>query len=206
MDRMFTLRFRRAALATLLLEAAPLRAAEPAHPELGKIYAAPAEVGRELVGTRPPEWRIREWIHSKPISLAELRGKAVLIRWFTGPQCPYCTASAEGIRTLAEKYRARGLVVLGFYHHKAATPLTREHVEAQSRRLGFGFPIGIDEDWATLRAWWLGKEKRGWTSVTFFLGRDGTIRHIHSGGAFFPGEPGYAALEAAIAKELRALP
>ncbi len=201
---MFPLLLHRAAFAGILLSALPLRAAERAHPELGKIYAPPAEVGRELVGTRPPEWTIREWLHSKPITLADLRGKAALIRWFTGPQCPYCTASAEGIRTLAEKYRARGLVVLGFYHHKAATPLTREHVEAQARRLGFDFPIGIDEDWATLRAWWLGKAERGWTSVTFLVGRDGTIRHIHPGGAFFPGEPGYAALEAAIARELPA--
>jgi len=203
---MLPLRFRRVAFAGLLLAALPLWAGEPAHPELGKNYAAPAEVGRDLVGTRPPEWTIRGWLHSRPIALADLRGKAVLIRWFTGPQCPYCTASAEGIRTLAEKYRARGLVVLGFYHHKAATPLTREHVEAQARRLGFDFPIAIDEDWTTLHAWWLGKAKRGWTSVTFLVGRDGTIRHIHPGGAYFPGEPGYAALEAAIARELAAPP
>lgn len=202
MDRMFLLRF----LCLVFLAVVPARAEDRAHPELGKIYAAPAEVGRELLGKRPPEWTMREWLHSEPLTLADLRGKAVLIRWFTGPQCPYCTASAEAIRTLAEKYRGRGVAVVGIYHHKEATPLTREHVEAQARRLGFGFPIGVDEDWSTLRAWWLGKTKRGWTSVTFLLGRDGTIRHIHPGGAYFPGEPGYAALEAAIEKELRAPP
>jgi peroxiredoxin len=42
--------------------------------------------------------------------------------------------------------------------------------------------------------------------VTFVIDREGTIRHIHPGGAFFPGEPGFAALEKAVVTALEAAP
>ena len=169
-----------------------------ARESLGANFAAPAEVGRELVGTRAPEWTVTDWIGSEPRTLASLRGKVVLVRWWTAPGCPYCAASAEGLNQLSHKYRDRGLEVIGFYHHKARAPLTREHVEAQAKGLGFDFPVAIDRDWKTLHSWWLDRTERGWTSVTFLIDRDGIIRHIHPGGAYFPGEPGYAALEKAV--------
>ena len=175
----------------------------PPKPALGKVYSAPAGVGQELLGTRPPEWQASDWIHSGPLTLAGLRGKVVLVRWWTGPQCPYCTASAEALNMLWEKDRERGLVVIGMYHHKSDSPLTREHVEAQVRRLGFEFPVAVDQDWTTLHRWWLDGQPRGWTSVTFLLDREGRIRHIHPGGAYFPGEPGYMALEEAVEKALK---
>jgi peroxiredoxin len=168
------------------------------HPELGSRYAAPADAGRELIGTTPPEWTFSDWQNSSPLTLAGLRGKAVLVRWWTAPGCPYCAASADALSEFAQKYRDRGLVVIGAYHHKQPTPLTPEHVAAQAQRLGFHFPVAIDRDWKSLHRWWLDEDDRRWTSVTFLLGRDGTIRHIHGGGAFFEGEAGYAALEKAI--------
>lgn len=172
--------------------------AERPHPALGAVYAAPSGVGRELLGTRPPEWNLTDWIGSEPRTLQSLRGRVVLVRWWTAPGCPYCAASADALNDLARKYSERGLSVIGIYHHKADTPLTREHVAAQAKRLGFTFPIAIDRDWKTLHAWWLDRAERGWTSVTFLIDREGIIRHIHPGGAFFEGEPGYEALERAI--------
>lgn len=183
------------ALACFVISA--LAVAAP-HPELGSPYAASPEAGLELIGTRPPEWTFTDWQNSPPLTLAGLRGKVVLIRWWTAPGCPYCAASAEALSEFAGKYRERGLVVIGAYHHKQQTPLTTGHVAAQAQRLGFHFPIAVDRDWKTLHRWWLDRDDRGWTSVTFLLGRDGTIRHLHGGGAFFQGEPGYAALEKAI--------
>jgi peroxiredoxin len=183
--------------ASLLLLLTPFAIAVP-HPELGDRYAPPAEVGRELVGTRPSEWALTDWQNSRLLTLAGLRGKVVLIRWWTAPDCSYCSASADALNRFAARYRERGLVVIGAYHHKEDTPLTPEHVATQAKRLGLTFPVAIDRDWKTLNAWWLEKTKRGWTSVTFLVGRDGRIAHVHGGGAYFEGEPGYAALEKAI--------
>ena len=180
----------------------PVVVADDLRPRLGEHYAAPADVGRELLGSRPPEWEIREWLNSDRLTLAALRGKVVLVRWWTGPQCDFCTTSADALNGFWKEHRERGLVVVGMYHHKADTPLTREHVEAQARRLGFEFPIGIDQNWSALRRWWLAKEERGWTSVTFLLDREGIVRHVHAGGAYFKGEPGYDALKAAVKEAL----
>lgn len=181
-------------------------AANAAPRDLGKNYAASPELGQELIGTRPEEWMLGEWINSPPLTLEELRGKVVLVRWWTAPGCPYCSASADALKGLWEGHRARGLVVVGAYHHKAGTPLTREHVTAQAKRLGFGFPVAGDRDWHTLERWWLEKVERGWTSVTFVIGRDGMIRHVHGGGAYFEGEPGFAELRGAVVAALAEKP
>lgn len=171
---------------------------------LGENYAAPAGEGKELIGTKPVEWTVSDWINSKPLTLESLRGKVVLVRWWTAPDCPYCSASAPALNGFWQKYREKGLVVVGMYHHKSSTTLTRKHVEEQAHELGFGFPLAIDTDWKTLRRWWLARNERRWTSVTFLVDREGVIRFIHPGGAFYKGEPGYEALERAIEEALGA--
>jgi peroxiredoxin len=161
-------------------------------------HAAPPEVGQDLLNTRPSAWTFNTWLNSPPLELSKLRGKVVLIRWWTAPGCPYCAASADALENWWRKYRDQGLVVIGAYHHKSDTPLTREHVASESKRLGFTFPVAIDRDWKTLHHWWLDRTDRGWTSVTFLIDRTGTIRFIHGGGAYLKGDPGYESLEHAL--------
>lgn len=185
-------------LAALLLVGDGNAAAEDAEPRRNGNRAAVAERGADLIGTKPSEWTATEWINSEPLTLASLRGKVVLVRWWTAPDCPYCATSSAALNHWASEHRRRGLVVVGMYHHKAATPLTRAHVTAQAKKLGFGFPIAIDHEWRTLQRWWLDARERAWTSVTFLIGRDATIRHVHPGGAYARGEPGFAALDSAI--------
>lgn len=163
-----------------------------------EIYSAPADEGADLIGKRFTKWEVSEWINSPPLTLDSLRGKVVLIRWWTAPGCPFCEASAPALSEFANRYGDRGLVVIGLYHHKSGAPLTVAHVREQARKLGIEYPVAIDPEWITLRRWWLDKHHRGWTSVTFLLDRRGIIRHIHPGGAFFKGEVGYHALEKQI--------
>lgn len=181
-----------------MLASAGLAYAEDPRAKLGARYSAPLEVGRDLIGKTPVDWTVRDWINSKRLKLQTLRGKVVLVRWWTAPGCPYCAASAEALIDWSKRYRERGLVVIGMYHHKSNAPLTREHVEGEARKLGFTFPIAIDHGWQTLERWWLNGHNHGWTSVTFLLDRQGVIQHVHPGGAYFEGEPGYAALQAAV--------
>lgn len=162
------------------------------------VYSAPAEAGNDLIGHRFQKWDVGDWINSKPLTLDSLRGKVVLVRWWTAPGCPFCEASIPALNEFARRYRDRGLVVLGFYHHKSPAPLTPAHVKEQIRRLKLEFPVAIDRDWSTLRRWWLDKHDRGWTSVSILLDRRGVVRHVHPGGAFFKGENGYETLEKQI--------
>jgi len=111
--------------------------------------------GSELIGTKAKEWQVSDWFNSGPLSLPILRGKVVLVRWWTGPECPYCSAVAPYLKAWHEKYGDKGLVVIGFYHHKSSLPLTSRHVEQLVKWYGFRFPVAVDPEWQTLKRWWL---------------------------------------------------
>ena len=177
----------------------PLPSDAPSKPQSeGKIVE-----GSGLIGTRPPEWEIGEWIGSAPVSLASLRGKVVLVRWFAGAGCPYCAATAPALNRLHQDFASRGLVVIGLYHHKAPGKLDLASVRELAREYGFEFPIGIDRDWRTLREWWLDGRERSFTSVSFLLDRRGIIRQVHPGGVMAIGTPDYAAMRSKIEELLR---
>jgi thiol-disulfide isomerase/thioredoxin len=159
--------------------------------------AAPARAAEGPVSTRPPEWEVGDWINSQPLALKDLAGKVVLVRWWFGPGCPYCAATAPALNDFHGRYRDRGLVV-GLYHHKAKTPLDLDKVKETADKLGFRFPVAVDRDWKTLRAWWLDGHRRGWTSVSFLLDRKGVVRHVHPGGQYVEGDRDHAALKAKI--------
>jgi peroxiredoxin len=168
---------------------------------LAAAVTARAAPGDELIGTVARAWHVEHWIHSEPRTLEQLRGRVVLVRWWTAPDCPFCSASAPALNDFHARYAERGLTVLGFYHHKAQSPLERSDVSRYAKLFKFEFPIAIDPDWATLRSWWLGPGRR-FTSVSFLIDRNGIVRHVHPGGKYVKGDPEYAKLEAAIERLL----
>jgi len=153
-----------------------------------------------LIGTTPPEWNPELWMHSPPLRLADLRGKVVLVRWWTA-DCPYCSASAPALRTFHETYGPRGLVVIGMYHHKGDDPFDPKVYEKTAKEYGFTFPLAFDLEWRTLKTWMRGVDP-GFTSVTFVLDKNGVVRHFHPGGQYVQGDPAYADLRAAIERLL----
>jgi peroxiredoxin len=152
----------------------------------------------KLIGSQAPEWNVTNWFNSPPLTLQELEGKVVLIRWWTAPQCPYCKATAPALNEFDEEFSKRGLQVIGIYHHKGDSPLKIEAVKKQAGKYGFKFPIAIDSDWRTLKKWWLQGDERKFTSVSFLLDRRGIIRHIHPGGQYVRGDKAYVELKKKI--------
>ena len=139
---------------------------------------------RELIGTMAPGWDGAEWLDTEPLRLDALRGKVVLVRWWTDT-CPYCLRSAPALNELHARYAHRGLIVVGMYHPKPMDrAITASEIREAARERGFGFPIAIDRDWSVLRRWWLDGERRGATSVSFLIDQRGVIRHVHPGPAF----------------------
>jgi peroxiredoxin len=157
-----------------------------------------ASAGDALVGQPAKGWVVEHWFNSGPLTLPELRGDVVLVRWWTAPGCQYCAATAPALNEFHETFRGRGLRVIGFYHHKSPGPLRVEAVREAVRKFGFQFPVAIDPQWRTLKAWWLDQGDRDFTSVSFLIDRRGIIRHVHPGGQFVKGDPDYEALRAAI--------
>lgn len=161
-----------------------------------------AEPGDELLGRPVPEWEAEHWMGSPPLALQDLRGRVVLVRFWTGPGCPYCRATAPALNTLHERYGSSGLTVVGLYHHKARRPLDPEAVHRYAEELGFEFPVAVDPGWRTLRRWWLDRADSGWTSVSFLLDREGIVRWIHPGGQYVEGDGDFEELEAEIRRLL----
>lgn len=157
-----------------------------------------------LLGRVMPEWELERWLDGRPRTLASLRGKVVLIRWFAMPTCPFCTRSAETLNNLDDAFSGRGLEVIGIYHHKEDRPPRPDDAEVAASAFGFHFPVAVDRDFRTLNPWWLdGHEGREYTSVTFLLDRSGRVRYVHPGGTLAEGPALDAlcdAIEAALAE------
>lgn len=155
--------------------------------------------GREMLGRPAPEFAGLTWLTSPSLSVKQLRGKVVLIRfWLTG--CPLCRATAPALNELHRAYAAKGLVVIGIHTPKSPEGHAADYVRQGARGLGFRFPIAMDNGWATLRRYWLNGPDRSYTSVTFLVDRRGIIRWLHDGGEFFAGGgPGHEVQNAAYA-------
>jgi peroxiredoxin len=149
----------------------------------------PPKTNDSLVGVidQPaPPFTVTQWFNSEPLSLEQLRGKVVFVRWFMGPSCPFCSATAATLRKLHETYAAKGLTVIGMYHHKEETPLDPHQVSGWVKHFGYTFPVAIDKDWTTLKRWWLDGHERSFTSVSFLVDKTGIVRRVHLGGTIAP--------------------
>jgi peroxiredoxin len=190
------MRFRWTKIAAAVGVAAASASAAPANPP------QPFGEGGELIGTPAPPWEATDWINSPPLTLSALRGKVVLVRWFTSTDCPYCSATAPALNELHQTFKDRGLVVVGMYHHKSRAPLVVTQVKGWVRTYAFTFPVAVDRDWQTLRRWWLNGAHRDFTSVSFLIDKKGTIRRIHPGGTMALGSDDYERMRRTVEKLL----
>jgi peroxiredoxin len=151
---------------------------------LASLGAMDRSAGNDRIGVAAPPFQFDCWLNSPPLSLADLRGRVVLIRWWTDT-CPFCASSAPALRALHDQYSARGLTVIGVFHPKAGRddPIDVARVKRAVESRHFVFPVAIDWEWRTrtLKDWWLTGPKRPATSVTFLLDRSGIIRFVHPG-------------------------
>jgi peroxiredoxin len=194
---------------------APAASASPASTPPAPLEDAPAPAGGQrviddsltgVIDQPAPPWQVSQWFNSPPLTLEQLRGKVVLVRWFMGPSCPFCSATAASLRALDERYASKGLTVIGMYHHKEETPFDPAVYEQTARKYEFTFPLAVDPDWRTLQSWMRDRAgnpvSTGFTSVTFLLDKRGVIRHVHPGGQYVDGDPAHAELQAAIERLL----
>ena len=151
-----------------------------------------------LIGSKAQTWQVADWFNSNKLELDDLNKKVVLIRWWTAPDCPFCSNSAAALNEFYEQYHGKGLEVIGFYHHKSSKPIDKMEIKRYAENLGFKFPIAIDYEWRTLKKWWLNHEKKAWTSITFLIDRKGIIRHIHPGGQYIKGDQDYLEIKEMI--------
>ena len=159
--------------------------------------------GEELLGRPAPAWSFTRWVGT-PMTQEQLRGKVVLLRWWT-VGCHFCEATLPEIESLRARYGKDGFVAIGVFHPKPPGPVKSADVKRAAEKRGFHGPLAIDQDWETLSRYWLaGHPERNWTSVSFLIDRDGRIVWVHGGGEYHHGgDPKHAACDA-NASELEA--
>lgn len=119
--------------------------------------------------------RANEWLNSPPLTPSTLRGKVVLIEFWTYT-CINWLRSAPYVRAWAEKYKDQGLVVVSV--HAPEFPFERniDNVRRAARDLRVDHPIAIDNDFAIWRAF----RNQYWPAL-FFVDAQGRVRHHHFG-------------------------
>jgi peroxiredoxin len=160
------------------------------------VFGAGSQEGQDLLGTIAPGFNLQYWVNSVPLEPENLKGKVVLVRWWTD-SCDLCAATAPALRKLQQEYGGRGLQVIGIFHPKPAGDWSLRRMQEAVARYRFSFPVALDGDWSTLKRWWLNGAQRNYTSVSFIVDKHGVIRYVHPGGEFHEsnGSPEHAFCE-----------
>jgi thiol-disulfide isomerase/thioredoxin len=116
-----------------------------------------------------------EWLNSQPLSATDLHGKVVLIEFWTYT-CIYWMRQLPYVRAWAEKYKDRGLVVIGVHAPEFAFERDIASVRRAAKDLRVDYPIAIDNDHAIWRAF----RNRYWPAL-YVVDAQGRIRHHHFG-------------------------
>ena len=131
------------------------------------------------------------WINSPALTTASLRGKVVLVDFWTY-SCINCLRTLPYVRAWADKYRSAGLVVLGVHTPEFAFERKLSNVQRASQDLGVTFPVAVDSDYKIWRAF----RNQYWPAL-YFVDAQGRIRHHQFG------EGSYAQSERVIQQLLR---
>ncbi len=171
---------------TFLASAASVAAAVAA-PALTHA-AAPAIQAATLpdFGAAPEFTGIERWLNSEPLSLAQLRGRVVLVDFWTYA-CINCIRTLPHVNRWAELYTPQGLTVVGVHTPEFPFERTTSNVEVVMRRHGVKHPVAQDNRYGTWKAY----SNQYWPAA-YLIDAQGRIRYKHFG------EGEYERTEAAI--------
>ena len=161
--------------------AAPAAVEPTATSEAG--VAADPEVRREIelaaslpdFGPAPDFTRIEGWINAEGLTLADLRGKVVLIDFWTY-SCINCIRTLPHLKRWHEQYADDGLVIVGVHTPEFAFERVRANVENAVDDFGIEYAVALDPDFGTWQAW----GNRYWPAK-YFIDAEGRVRHGHFG-------------------------
>jgi thiol-disulfide isomerase/thioredoxin len=126
-------------------------------------------------GNMPSLGSATEWLNSPPLTTAGLRGKVVVVDFWTYT-CINWLRTLPYVRAWAAKYRAAGLIVIGVHTPEFGFEQTVDNVVSQARAFGVDYPIAIDSEYGV----WQAFVNHFWPAV-YIADAEGRIRHHHFG-------------------------
>jgi cytochrome c biogenesis protein CcdA/thiol-disulfide isomerase/thioredoxin len=116
-----------------------------------------------------------QWLNSPPLTAQSLRGKVVLIDFWTY-SCINCLRSLPYVKAWADKYKDQGLVVIGVHAPEFAFERNIDNVKKATHDLGIDYPVAIDNNYAI----WRSLNNQYWPAH-YFVDAQGRIRYHHFG-------------------------
>lgn len=141
------------------------------------LRPAAAELPGQLPveGELPPLAGAVQWLNSPPLSAEALRGKVVLVDFWTY-SCINCLRTLPYVKAWADKYRDQGLVVVGVHAPEFAFERDPANVARAVRQLGITYPVALDNDFVL----WKSFANQYWPAH-YFIDGQGRIRYHHFG-------------------------
>ncbi|MEO8577721.1 MAG: cytochrome c biogenesis protein DipZ, partial [Gemmatimonadales bacterium] len=115
------------------------------------------------------------WINSSGLKLADLRGKVVMVEFWTFA-CYNCLNALPHVKALEAKYRDAGLVVIGVHTPELPHEKIEANVRSQVKSLGIVYPVVIDNGYKI----WNSFHNQYWPAA-YFIDASGRIRYHHFG-------------------------
>ena len=115
------------------------------------------------------------WLNSAPLGATELRGKVVLVDFWTYT-CINWIRQFPYVRAWAEKYRDQGLVVIGVHTPEFEFEKNIENVRRAVHDMRVAYPVAIDSDYAVWRAF----GNNAWPAI-YLIDAQGRVRYRHLG-------------------------
>jgi hypothetical protein len=115
------------------------------------------------------------WLNSEPLGPAELRGRMVLVNFWT-LTCINWLRQEPYVRAWSQAYRDDGLVVIGAHTPEFSFEHEIDRVERATPERGIDYPVAVDNDYEIWRAF----DNNYWPAL-YFVDTEGIIRDHHFG-------------------------
>lgn len=144
---------------------------------MGETQKVEPTLGTKLpLGPLAPELIVGgTWFNSQPLTLAALKGKVVIIDFWTY-SCINCQRTFPYLKQWHEKYTDKGLVIIGVHAPEFEFEKSQKNVQQALDDFGITYPVMQDNDFATWRAY----DNHYWPAK-YFIDKDGRIRYTHFG-------------------------
>jgi thiol-disulfide isomerase/thioredoxin len=119
--------------------------------------------------------RANEWLNSRPLTASALRGKVVLIDFWTYT-CINWLRTVPYVRAWDKKYRNQGLVVIGVHAPEFAFEKNINNVRLAVKEIRVDYPVAVDNEHVIWRAF-----KNQYWPALYFIDSQGRVRHYHFG-------------------------
>jgi peroxiredoxin len=116
-----------------------------------------------------------EWINSKPLKLSELRGRVVVLHFWTFG-CINCQHNYPALKRWQKTFSKRGVTIIGVHTPETSRERKIENVRTSAEENGLKYPIVFDKDASTWKTW-----GNRWWPCTYLIDKKGFVRYRWDG-------------------------